>query len=163
MPPWPRRGNEHSARQFNTRCCRTSYSKRWEQTPLIDRSHYPRRVRHILRNSRFALVLIPWAAQRPTRQSPGVLAVFHDCRSIDQNVSHADRVSEGLLERGAAVDGSRIEDDNVSEVARLQRASIRKPQNLSGQRGQLTHRILPGHQLLIPHVGTDPPGKGPHM
>jgi hypothetical protein len=100
----------------------------------------------------------------PTAQSPAGpgredLAVSEHWLAVDQDVTHPDRVTPGILVAGDITDRGRVEDDQIGERPRDQPTTIGQPQRVRRQRGHLADRLGEREQAQIAAAVTEDPSE----
>src|ERR1035438_9264138 len=92
------------------------------------------------------------------RLRAGMLAVFQDVHAIDEYIAHARRILMRLLECRVVLNGGGIEDHDIGEVARPERAAAVELKVLRGQRSQPPYGPLEGNEPFIADILAQQPG-----
>ena len=107
--------------------------------------------------------LLPPRPSRPSddaaRRGAGVLAVAEHLHAVDEDVHHARGVLMRRFERGVILDGRRVEDGDVGEVAGRQSAALADLEIGGGQRGQAADGLFERDDLLVARVFAQEPGE----
>jgi hypothetical protein len=100
----------------------------------------------------------PWPVDDLSRLRAGVFALAQNLNAIDEHIANSSCILMRLLERRMVLNVGGIEDYDIGEVARLERAAAVELEVLGGERTQLPYGCLQRNQLLIADILAQQPG-----
>src|SRR5262245_36920922 len=92
---------------------------------------------------------VPRSAYNHAGGGAGVGAVGEDLDAVDEDVGDAGGVLVGLGEGGVVLDGGRVEDDHIGEVAGGEAAAAVELEHGGGQRGELADGLAERDDPLV--------------
>src|SRR5438132_11507294 len=89
--------------------------------------------------SSFVLILNP---QSFASQGIVVITLSNSQCAVDEQITHPGGILVGLIERRLVAIGAWVEDNHVGEISRLEVTALGQPQDVRGQAGGTTDRLL---------------------